>query len=435
MTGDRSPFRIRGMEARDLAQVAALDRTLFPAPWSEATFRRELDLPQARCRVAVSPEGGDEVLGYCLSWAVADEAELHRLAVRPEARRRGVASGLLADLFTLVRAAGGGRIFLEVGSANEAARRLYEAFGFALAGVRTRYYGETGEDGMVLSVDLAGACARNGMKTEAGMAEATVASRREEMPGHVYLRMHIAGPFAFPRAGQFVMVRQRADRSRLLGRPLSVYGFTAAADGGELDLLFRVAGEGTRLLAALREGETVGILGPLGAPFDIPAHCTRACLVAGGMGVVPLTALARQIRRERPDMDLQAFLGARTEELLPGRERFASLCRDLRVCTDDGTCGHCGFVTDLLSPTLGGLHGPETAFYACGPEAMLRRLQALFAENDAFCQVSVEERMACGFGACLGCAVPVREKNGVTYRRVCKEGPVFLLRDLAWEAM
>lgn len=241
---------------------------------------------------------------------------------------------------------------------------------------------------------------------------------------------------------------------RFLRRPLSI--FLVDVERGTTHLLYRVLGEGTQWLASRRPGDTVSFIGPLGNPF--PLHERTAVLVGGGVGIPPLYFLARELRAK--GVPVRAFLGARTGAGILAAGDFRRLGVSTAVATDDGSAGHRGLVTDLLDRCLmeEGGEGPSPIVYACGPSAMLRAVQGQVASRNLPAYLSLEERMACGVGACLGCPcmVPgeepypsqstrrsdlpsseeltarydrVRRAAGgeaaVTYRRVCLEGPVF----------
>jgi dihydroorotate dehydrogenase electron transfer subunit len=229
------------------------------------------------------------------------------------------------------------------------------------------------------------------------------------------------------------MVRKAEQDEPLLARPFSVYGFQRQAGQTAIDLLYRITGRGTSLFSRMSPGATLSVLGPLGRGFWLPEGIEKVILVAGGVGVAPLVFLLRNgllppdAQRSR---EPTFYLGARTEELLTGLERMNGLC-DLKICTDDGSREYCGPVTDLLRRDIGDRDRETTMIYACGPAAMIRAMGHLLTESQIRCQVSLEERMACGLGACLGCAVAVRNEAGKRdYRRVCRDGPVFDLREI-----
>jgi dihydroorotate dehydrogenase electron transfer subunit len=154
-------------------------------------------------------------------------------------------------------------------------------------------------------------------------------------------------------------------------------------------------------------------------------------LVAGGIGIAPFPALVTQLRA-RGDVPILLY-GARTQADLPLLAWFTERCTSVRVSTDDGTRGHRGFVTDVLSELLRERAG-ELHVYACGPEPMLKRVAAMTRGTAAICELSLEAHMACGFGVCLGCVVPTHDGRWGDggYERVCVEGPIMRAERLAW---
>jgi dihydroorotate dehydrogenase electron transfer subunit len=262
-----------------------------------------------------------------------------------------------------------------------------------------------------------------------------IIENRRVAPGHFQMTIQLPRSFPTPSPGQFVMIRNAEQGATLLPRPLSIYGFQRREDLTAIDLLYRITGRGTSLFSRMSPGEKLSILGPLGRGFSMPAGVKKVVLVAGGVGVAPLIFLLRSglmPTDDKTSTDLIFYLGARTEELLTGLDRLKGIC-DLKICTDDGSRGYCGPVTGLLTSDIGGYNPQETMIYGCGPAAMIRVIGHLLSRHSIRCQVSLEERMACGLGACLGCAVAVRCEAGKTdYRRVCKDGPVFDLREIVF---
>jgi dihydroorotate dehydrogenase electron transfer subunit len=252
-------------------------------------------------------------------------------------------------------------------------------------------------------------------------------------PGHFRMSLRLPAAFPRPAPGQFVMVRDAGRRDPLLPRPLSVFGFRPQRDHAILELLYRAVGRGTSLFSGMKSGDPLSVLGPLGRGFTIRRNLRRVLLVAGGVGVAPLSYLLQEAYPRETAAggpEVTAYLGAGTEELLTGTDRLETAC-DLRICTDDGSRGYRGPVTGLLKDELGGAAHEETAIYACGPAGMIRELQRLLSGTAISCEVSLEERMACGVGACLGCAVALRTASGGSeYRRVCHDGPVFDIREI-----
>jgi dihydroorotate dehydrogenase electron transfer subunit len=232
------------------------------------------------------------------------------------------------------------------------------------------------------------------------------------------------------KPGQFLMVRVRDGVDPLLRRPLSIHD---VEEGGRVCLLYRVEGKGTEVLSRARPGESLSVLGPLGNGFQVRTAMARHILVGGGMGIAPLLHLAR-VGAEKGAFTPESctvFLGGRTADEIYSEERFRDLPVDLRTATDDGSRGTRGTVVDLLEERLEE-GGDDASLYACGPPAMIRALGERVAGRPGIrAQVSLEERMACGLGACRGCAIPVRSPDAtVRMAAVCTEGPVFDLRVL-----
>lgn len=235
--------------------------------------------------------------------------------------------------------------------------------------------------------------------------------------------------------GQFLMIGiPGADI--LLRRPFSVCGLPGTfreASRETIQVLYRVYGRGTTLMASLKPGASLLVLGPLGRGFELPDDtASRPIFVAGGIGSAPFPALAAALAaagRKRPLM----LYGGRSRGELPLLEWFEEHCDDVRVATDDGSLGRRGLVTDMLADVLDG-EGASCHVYACGPNPMLRAVASDTTRRGLRCDLSIEAPMACGFGVCLGCVVPCRgDRPGeVRYDRVCVEGPVMRAERLAW---
>jgi len=229
------------------------------------------------------------------------------------------------------------------------------------------------------------------------------------------------------RPGQFVMVRVAPGRDPLLRRPFAVY----STRDGAIEILYRVVGRGTALLAHVSPGETLSLLGPIGTPFQILRSVNRALVVAGGIGIASVTVLLETLRSQGVDATLYYGFKGKGEEL--ELERYRRLTAHMEISSDDGCFGRAGLVTDRI--TQGREEGPENAadvWYACGPVPMLRVVAREAAVRGMACQVSLEARMACGLGVCLGCAV---QTVGQGYRRVCRDGPVFHASEIVWEEL
>lgn len=254
-----------------------------------------------------------------------------------------------------------------------------------------------------------------------------VQSSRSVAPGihELVLERHSAIDQAQP--GQFVHVAASRGIDPLLRRPMSI---SSVGADGEWSLLFRVKGTGTQALSSLTAGELVDVLGPLGRGFTWPEATTQPLLVAGGLGVAPLRFLAQRLCESgfRP----RILLGFATAQEAVCSDDFQTLGLVAEVATDDGSLGHRGFVTDLL-PTA----SDSLQVYACGPLSMLRAVVTFCQQRQVPCEVSLEERMACGVGACLGCVCPIRPSGSKdwVWQRVCEEGPVFDGTEVAFDVM
>jgi len=249
--------------------------------------------------------------------------------------------------------------------------------------------------------------------------------RTEKLTGDIF-RFTVKAPdiAADSRPGQFVMVRTGEGMDPLLRRPFSIH---QVAEGGVVQILFKVIGKGTQALANLQAGYCLDILGPLGRGFAYNTQ-HRHYLVGGGIGIAPLLFLARQMLKKNEPSAIKVLLGARTgEELSALVVDFASIGLDVESATEDGSLGKQGLVTDLMTPVK---NGNPAMVYACGPYPMLRAVVGASREKNWACQVSLETIMACGLGSCLGCAVLRADMNG--YVHACKDGPVFDADDVAW---
>ena len=230
---------------------------------------------------------------------------------------------------------------------------------------------------------------------------------------------------AIARPGQFVMVACGAMQDPLLRRPFSVH---SCYPNGRVQLLLRVVGRGTALLAATLAGQELSLLGPLGRGFGPPAADGEVCLIGGGIGSAPLFFLAQWLVGQ--GIFPLVLLGAGSEkDHLPLLQEFRELGCAVHVSTDDGSLGHHGFVTGLL-PSLS---DKISKVYACGPEPMMAAVAHFCASQDKplACEVSLETHMACGLGACLGCAIPIPGRTDA-YQHVCKQGPVFQAEEVVW---
>jgi dihydroorotate dehydrogenase electron transfer subunit len=227
------------------------------------------------------------------------------------------------------------------------------------------------------------------------------------------------------------MARVGAGIDPLLRRPFAVIDVGRGNQGAPVwfEMLYKVVGKGTALLSTLRE--SLDVLGPLGQGFDPRGDDEEKLLVGGGIGLAPLHLLAAEfVRRKSP---VRLFAGGRTRGDLLCLAEFERLGVDCRCATEDGSFGARGLVTAVLLEHLDTLRS-KAALYVCGPHGMLRALAGIAARRALPCQVSLEGRMACGIGACLGCVTTGKNHSPKTpdYRCVCADGPVFESGELAW---
>ena len=254
----------------------------------------------------------------------------------------------------------------------------------------------------------------------------------------IFSALDPAGPA--PAAGQFYMLAADAGWCGEEGRPYLARAFSVAdaereSGGVRLDFLVQAVGPGTARLAQLEPGEGLWIHGPLGRPFSAPSALAEgapgAILVGGGIGVAPLAIWRRQLLAS--GVPARILLGFRDRansgglELLetgrssaPPAER-PRICSEIRLASEDGHSGHHGYVTDLLAVLLEGDEAGSAAVSACGPPAMLEAVRTLCADRGVACELAMEAPMACGFGACFGCAIPLSSGG---YIRLCVDGPV-----------
>ena len=239
------------------------------------------------------------------------------------------------------------------------------------------------------------------------------------------LRVRRAGGApTLPAPGQFAMLRPPDGAGGVfLGRPLSYLDAVAGGEDAIETYYVKTVGPGTRALVALPAGSAVDLLGPFGTGFPSDDPPGPLWLVGGGVGIAPLGHLL--FERARPGRDATArttlFYGGRIAGDLPFLEELGGACDELVTTTEDGTHGLRGRVTDALAPALAAHSGPPPTIYTCGPTPMMAAVAELAASHGAPCLASLETRMACGFGVCLGCAVHV---EGQGYVRACVEGPV-----------
>jgi len=262
--------------------------------------------------------------------------------------------------------------------------------------------------------------------------EAAVAANRDLGAGFRLLRLVAPEVASHARAGQFLMLGLPGTADPLLPRPFAF--FDVDRDAGEVEVLYKVVGRGTRLLAETREQERLRLTGPLGRGWRKPEEGT-AVLVAGGTAWAALHLLAKELAAD--GREVCAIWGGPSEESFPDREAVSPPGVRVRLSTDDGSCGFSGTAVDCLCEFVGkGAGDRKPLLYGAGPLPMLAKLAEFARDRELACQVSLEARMACGIGVCRGCVVNAREvhpETGLRRRAVCTDGPVFDAGELDWE--
>lgn len=221
------------------------------------------------------------------------------------------------------------------------------------------------------------------------------------------------------RAGQFVNVYCKNPGS-LLARPISISQINKKEN--TIVLIYGVVGKGTKSLSNLKRDEKIEILGPLGNGFKIPEEDLNHIVIGGGIGVPPLVELVKELKG-----NIEVFLGFRDTPILV--EEFERYGAKVYMATEDGSQGVKGNVMDIIKEKK--VEGD--LIYSCGPRPMLRTVSKWAGEKGIKAQVSMEERMACGVGACVGCVCKVKGEKGVENKRVCKDGPVFWGDEVIWD--
>ena len=243
------------------------------------------------------------------------------------------------------------------------------------------------------------------------------------------------------KPGQFLMLKVREGYEPYLRRPFSFYGIKFLEDQPSFEILYKVVGSGTRMMAEMKGGEKIDVVAPLGNGFSLPLDISTAIIVAGGIGLAPLLFLAEDINKNRKDeVEIIFLYGGQGKEDIIDINRIKYASSEVRICTEDGSMGDRMVVTEMLEGYLkekgmGKYDRRSIGIFSCGPKAMLRIVSSIAKKYDIPCRVSLESYMACGFGACLGCVVKVLQEKGtdIAYERVCKEGPVFDSERIVWD--
>ena len=225
------------------------------------------------------------------------------------------------------------------------------------------------------------------------------------------------------KPGNFIEIRVNDQTEPFLRRPISIYNMNQEA--GILEFIFQIKGNGTNLLSKKQIGDKIDILGPLGnGTFKFEKY-NNIAIIGGGIGIFPLYELAKEAKAQ--GKKVSTYLGFRNKDLVMLEKEFKEVSDKLVITTDDGSYAEKGFAIDYLKKDI-----ENHCIYACGPLPMLKAVQKYAIENNINCQISLEEKMGCGLGVCLGCAVKKASspKDNPEYFHVCKGGPVFNAKDV-----
>lgn len=239
-----------------------------------------------------------------------------------------------------------------------------------------------------------------------------------ELDNNIFIQKIYAPKIAgIIQPGQFLNIRASETLYPLLRRPFSI----CDCEGDHIYIMFNIFGEGTRIIANKKIGDVLDILGPLGNGFDLSGDYDTAIIAAGGLGAAPFPYITRKLAGSK---NIYSFIGGKT-----GRDVITYNLHNVNLSTDDGSLGFKGNVVDLLREKIDLLRKSRIKMFACGPTPMLRAIKDFCIESNINCEVSTECAMACGFGICQGCPIEsTRQKD--SYLLVCKDGPVFNVRDV-----
>ncbi len=233
---------------------------------------------------------------------------------------------------------------------------------------------------------------------------------------------YIAGS-ALP--GQFVNIKCSDGINALLRRPISICNVDRLKN--TFDIIFQIKGTGTELLSRMQPGEKVDLLGPLGNSFDLDSKHSSIAVIGGGIGIFPLLFLLNESKAKMK----RCYLGFRNKDFIVLEEEFKKASHSLSISTDDGSAGYNGLVTDMLLKDL--KNNTLDMLYACGPTPMIKQVVRMAEQYGIQCQVSMEQRMGCGIGACLVCACKTKYGDEWEYSHICKDGPVYKGSDLIFD--
>ena len=261
------------------------------------------------------------------------------------------------------------------------------------------------------------------------MAELNLAElvKKEQLKKDIF-KFSIKAPNIVKNAkpGNFIEIRVTEQTEPFLRRPISIYNIDK--ENGILEFIFQVKGKGTEILSKKEEGSFIDVVGPLGYGTFQYNDYENLAIIGGGIGIFPLYELAKCAKKDNKNVN--TYIGFRNKGLVILEEEFKQVSNKLTLTTDDGSYSQKGFAINFLEEDIN--KGKIDSIFACGPLPMLKAVQKLAIEKNIPCQISLEEKMACGLGVCLGCAVKTSASSieKPEYWHVCKAGPVFNCKDV-----
>lgn len=249
------------------------------------------------------------------------------------------------------------------------------------------------------------------------IVESLVVEKKMLQENVFLLKIHCSEIASVIKPGQFLNIRVSSQAYPLLRRPFSV----CDVEGENIYLMFNIFGEGTRILAGKSNGDLIDILGPLGNGFNLSDDYETAVIVAGGLGSAPFPFVTRKLNGKK---EMISFIGGRTST-----DVITYGMKNVFTASDDGSAGFKGTVVDLLNSKIDELKKKNIKVFGCGPTPMLKALKGFCVKHNIVCEVSTECAMACGFGICQGCPIE-STNNKEKYLLVCKDGPVFNVKDV-----
>lgn len=256
--------------------------------------------------------------------------------------------------------------------------------------------------------------------------KAKLIAKEELIPGIFKFSVQADEIVKEAKPGNFIEIRVNDDIEPFLRRPISIYNMDR--ENGVLEFIFQEKGKGTKILSNRVVSDLIDIIGPLGYGTFKYSNYENIAIIGGGIGVFPLYELAKNAKKD--NKNVTTYLGFRNKDFVVLENEFRKVSNNLTITTDDGSYANKGFAIDFLKNDVE--NGKVDCIFACGPLPMLKAVRQLAIDKNIPCQISLEEKMACGLGVCLGCAVKTSASSSENpeYWHVCKAGPVFQAKDV-----